>query len=240
MIFTKDNIHNIEELIEKSNSEGVAILIDKPLKWTSFDIVAKLRGLLKIKKIGHAGTLDPLATGLLIICAGKYTKKINEFQDLYKEYSGKVKLGVTTKSYDTEFEEENFCDISHLTNEIIYDTANSFIGKQLQMPPMFSAKKVGGKKLYELARKNIEIERKPNEIEFIDVKVEYLAPFFDFHIKCSKGTYIRSFAYDFGAKLGVGAYLYSLRRTAIGDFKVEDSIDIKQLADTLKKYRENL
>ena len=236
MIYSKSNFHDIEELIAASQSTGAAILVDKPLEWTSFNVVAKIRNMLKIKKIGHAGTLDPLASGLLILCTGKFTKKIYEFQDLYKEYSGQIKIGATTKSYDSEFPEDNLCDISHITEQLVTDEAMKFLGKQLQYPPMFSAKKVKGKKLYELARKDIVIELKANEVEFFDVKVDYHSPYIDFYIKCSKGTYIRSFAFDLGARLGVGGYLNSLRRTAIGQYRVEDAINMNDFIELVKNY----
>lgn len=234
MIFSLDNLANKDELVAASNSTGAAILIDKPLDWTSFNVVSKIRNLLKVKKVGHAGTLDPLATGLLIICIGKYTKKISEFQDLFKEYTGEVKLGAITKSYDSEFKEENICDISFLDELTVNEAAKTFLGKQMQYPPMFSAKKVGGKKLYELARKDIVIERKSNEVEFFDVNIQYSAPIAYFYIKCSKGTYIRSFANDLGEKLQVGGYLKSLRRTGIGDFVVDNAIKLKDFIDLFK------
>lgn len=238
MIYTQKNKTEIEELIAASNSTGAAILIDKPLTWTSFNVVSKIRNLLKVKKIGHAGTLDPLADGLLILCTGKFTKKIQEFQDLYKEYSGVVKLGATTNSYDSEFPEENISDISHLTEEMIIAEAHSFLGKQKQFPPMFSAKKVKGKKLYELARKGITIELSPSDVEFYQIDVKFKPPFVEFYIKCSKGTYIRSFANDLGAKLGVGGYLHSLRRTAIGDLKVDDAVRLDEFIELVKNVSE--
>ena len=236
MIFTKHNINDVGNLIETAHSEGIAILIDKPLNWTSFDVIAKLRYLIKIKKIGHAGTLDPLADGLLIVCAGKYTKKINEFQDLHKEYSGLVKLGATTPSYDSEFDEENICDISAVTETQVIEAGMSFIGKQMQYPPAFSAKKIKGKKLYEYARKGITVEIHPNEVEFLDVKISYAPPFADFYIKCSKGTYIRSFANDMGVKLGVGGYLAKLRRTAIGQYRADDAVILSDLVTLLSDF----
>ncbi|MBX3043388.1 MAG: tRNA pseudouridine(55) synthase TruB [Candidatus Kapabacteria bacterium] len=236
MIFSKSNTDNIEEFIAASHSTGAAILIDKPVDWTSFNVVAKIRNLLKVKKVGHAGTLDPLATGLLIICTGKFTKKINEFQDLYKEYTGEIKIGAVTKSYDSEFPEENIKDISHISDEMVIESSRSFIGRHKQFPPMFSAKKVNGKKLYELARKDIKIELKANEVDFFNVIAKYEPPLVDFYIKCSKGTYIRSFAYDLGEKLGVGGYLKSLRRTAIGDFRADDAIKMNDFIDIISNY----
>lgn len=234
MIYTQNNKNEIEELIAASNSTGAAILIDKPLNWTSFNVVAKIRNLLKVKKIGHAGTLDPLADGLLILCTGKFTKKICEFQDLHKEYSGLVKLGATTNSYDSEFPEEKNTDISHITEEFVRNEANKFLGKQNQLPPMFSAKKVKGKKLYELARKGISIERSPSEVEFFNIEVSYDSPLVEFNIKCSKGTYIRSFANDLGENLGVGGYLKSLRRTAIGNLNVNEAVRLEEFIELVK------
>ncbi len=234
MIFDNTNINDIDLLNEYVQNTGFALLIDKPIHWTSFDVVAKIRNLLKIKKIGHAGTLDPLADGLLILCVGKFTKKINEFQDLYKEYQGQIKIGATTKSYDSEFEEENICDISSILNDNVQSLIDNFIGEQLQVPPMFSAKKVNGKRLYELARKNQNIVLEPSLVNFYDIKLSYSAPYIDFYIKCSKGTYIRSFARDIGDKLNVGGYLTSLRRIGIGDYKVTNAIKLIELIKFLK------
>lgn len=239
MIYSQSNKYEIKELIAASQSTGAAILIDKPLNWTSFNAVAKVRNLLKPKKIGHAGTLDPLATGLLILCTGKFTKIIYEFQDLYKVYTGTVKLGAITKSYDSEFEEENITNIDDLQESDIIFQAKQFLGKQLQMPPMFSAKKVNGKRLYELARKDIEVIRTPNEVEFFEIDVEYIKPFVNFRICCSKGTYIRTFANDLGASLRVGGYLTSLRRNYIGGYNVDDAITIDEFIELVKEYKDS-
>ncbi|MDX9791348.1 MAG: tRNA pseudouridine(55) synthase TruB [Candidatus Kapaibacterium sp.] len=242
MIYDNTNSNNISELLENALSDGIALLVNKPLNWTSFDVVAKIRNTLKIKKVGHAGTLDPLASGLLIICCGKYTKKIDEFQGLFKEYTGEIKLGAVTKSYDSEFEEENICDVGHIDDSLVKQVASQFVGRQLQYPPMFSAKKVKGKKLYELARKDIQIEVKPSEVEIFEVKVDYISPVINFYIKCSKGTYIRSFANDVGKQLGVGAYLKSLVRVGIGDYKLDNALELDSFIVKVKnqEYNENI
>lgn len=210
--------------------EGKIFLIDKPLDWTSFDVVNKIRwnirkayNLKKIK-VGHAGTLDPKATGLLIICTGKFTKRIDEIQAESKVYTGRIKLGVVTPTYDTESEETETFPIDHISEELIHTTAQKFIGEIEQFPPAHSAVKQDGKRLYELARAGKEIELKPRRIsiqEFRITKIEM--PFVEFEIQCGKGTYIRSLAYDFGKALNSGGYLTELRRTKIGDFSVENA-----------------
>jgi len=212
--------------------EGQLILIDKPLQWTSFQVVNKLRWLISrtfnIKKIkvGHAGTLDPLATGLLIICTGKMTKKIDEFQGMPKEYTGTFTLGATTPSFDLETEIDQKFSISHITEASIKDAAFKFLGEQDQIPPMYSAIKKDGNRLYELARKGEKIEVQSRKITVYDFEItEVDLPQVVFRIKCSKGTYIRSIADDFGKYLETGAYLSSLRRTMIGDLSVENAIN---------------
>jgi len=212
--------------------KGQVLLIDKPLHWTSFDVVNKLRYAilkkynLKRFKVGHAGTLDPLATGLLIICVGKATKTINNFQNLDKEYTGTFFLGGTTPSYDLETPVNQIFGTAHITHELVLKTAKNFIGKQLQTPPIFSAIKKNGKKLYEHARKGESVTIKPRNIEikeFEILKIEM--PEIYFRVKVSKGTYIRSLAFDFGSTLNSGAYLANLRRTKIGVFNVDNAID---------------
>ncbi len=210
--------------------KGKVLLIDKPLGWTSFDVVNKIRyailkkhGIKKFK-VGHAGTLDPLATGLLIICVGKATKTIETYQGMDKEYTGIITLGATTPSYDLETGIDKTYPIEHIDEMLIQETAKSFIGKYAQTPPIFSAIKKNGKKMYEHARKGEEVvmEKRPVEIkEFEIIKIDL--PEVHFRTKVSKGTYIRSLAYDFGKKLNSGAYLSSLRRTKIGDFHVKDA-----------------
>jgi tRNA pseudouridine55 synthase len=214
---------------------GQLFLIDKPIDWTSFDAVRKIRNTIKIKKVGHAGTLDPLATGLLIICTGKFTKQINEYMGMEKEYTGTITLGHTTATYDRESEPENAKDIAHLTHEQLQTATLPFIGDILQKPPMFSAIKKNGERLYELARRGeaIELEDRPVTISVFELtKIEL--PHVHFKVVCSTGTYIRSLANDFGAALGVGGYLSSLRRTRIGKFIVEDAITVDQAVTQIK------
>lgn len=214
---------------------GSALLIDKPYTWTSFQVVKKVKFKLtrhygKKIKIGHAGTLDPLATGLLIICIGKFTKRIEEFQAAEKEYTGTFYLGATTPSHDLEHPVEKTYPINHITNEEIIETAKEFIGLQKQVPPIFSAKWVDGKRAYKLAREEQKVELTPKEIEIKNFEITNIdLPNVDFRIVCSKGTYIRSIARDFGEKLNTGAYLSVLKRTRIGDFRLEDALQIEDL-----------
>ncbi len=215
-------------------AEGQLILIDKPLYWTSFDAVRKVRYLVKTKKVGHAGTLDPLATGLLIICTGKFTKKINEYMAQEKEYTGTITLGATTPTYDLESEPCDFKNVYDITAEQIHEATKLFMGQIMQTPPIHSAIKQDGKRVYELARKGIDVKLEPRQItikEFLITKIEM--PVVHFKIVCSTGTYIRSLANDFGEKLGCGGYLSSLRRTRIGNFSASD-------ADTIEKFEEKI
>lgn len=225
---------------------GEVLLFDKEENWSSFDVIAyikpaildyekKKRGIKQKIKIGHAGTLDPLATGLLVVCTGKKTKQIEQIQGLRKVYTGSFYLGATTPSYDKELPENNHYPIDHITEDLILITAKQFIGKQLQVPPIYSAINVGGKRSYELARQNIELQLSPKPIEiyrFEIVKIEL--PYVFFEIECSKGTYIRAIARDFGKALNSGAYLYSLRRTKIGDYEVKDALTVRQFVNVLK------
>lgn len=217
---------------EEDFKNGQVLLIDKPLTWTSFQVVNKLRWHIRqtfdIKKIkvGHAGTLDPLATGLLIICTGKFTKKIHEYQAQTKEYTGTITLGATTPSYDLETEVNETFPTEHLTNELIHKTTAQFTGEISQKPPIFSAIKKDGKRLYELARAGETTEIKSRLVtvhEFEITKIDL--PNIDFRIVCSKGTYIRSIAYDFGLALNSGGHLSKLRRTKIGNFSVDDAVE---------------
>jgi len=218
--------------MEPIQDEGRVLLINKPLQWTSFDVVNKLRFKLKIKKIGHAGTLDPLATGLLIICVGKMTKRIEEFMSFEKEYTGKFVLGQTTPSYDLETEVSEPKNVDHLTREEITQATSSFMGKISQLPPLHSAIRVGGKRAYEFARKGQELELKPREVEIGTFDItEINLPEVRFRIVCSKGTYIRSIARDFGNALGVGAYLSELCRTRIGEYRLENALTIEQVTN---------
>ncbi len=214
----------------KLSDEGNMLLINKPLEWTSFDVVNKLRYILKIKKIGHAGTLDPLATGLLIICVGKMTKRIEEFMGQEKEYTGKFILGQTTPSHDLETEVTERKDISGLTEISIREATKNFTGKISQLPPQHSAIRIGGKRAYEFARKGEEIELKPREVEVSEFEITSIAlPEISFRIVCSKGTYIRSLARDYGNALGVGAYMSELCRTRIGPYTLENAVGIDQV-----------
>jgi tRNA pseudouridine55 synthase len=224
----------VDPAIQQPYLEGKVLLINKPLHWTSFDVVRKLRSLLQIKKIGHAGTLDPLATGLLIVCTGKFTKKINEYMAQEKEYTGTITLGAVTPTYDLESEPEKLKDFSFVTSAILKTATEKFIGDIEQLPPMFSAIKKDGVALYELARRGEEVELKPRNIHigsFTITKVEL--PVVHFKVTCSTGTYIRSLAHDYGQALGCGAYLSSLCRTRIGEFKLEDALSMEEFENGL-------
>jgi tRNA pseudouridine55 synthase len=216
--------------------EGVLLLIDKPREWTSFDVVNKLRYKLKIKKIGHAGTLDPLATGLLIIGVGKFTKKLNELQGLDKVYEGIISIGKTTPSYDLETEFDSEADISGVTAEAINQAVLSLTGAQNQIPPVYSAIKVDGERAYKQARRKEDIKLQPRPVTIYEFEVNKIdgADLY-FRVKCSKGTYIRSIAYDLGALLGVGGYLKELRRTEVGPYNI---FDAAQLDDFIKKLED--
>ena len=213
--------------------EGELILIDKELNWTSFDVVNKIRYAIKKKfdikkiKVGHAGTLDPLATGLLIICCGKMTKSIDNFSAMNKTYSGKVTIGSTTPSYDLETKPNVHYPIDHIDEKLILKTAKKFIGKIFQTPPMFSAIKKDGVRLYNLARqgKEIKIDKREVSIDSFEI-TSFNLPEISFNVTCSKGTYIRSLAHDFGKELKSGAHLSELRRIKIGDYSVKDSVKV--------------
>ena len=221
--------------------EGQVLLIDKPLKWSSFQAVNKLKYILKRHynlpkkfKIGHAGTLDPLATGLLIVCTGKFTKRITEIQGQAKEYTGTFTVGATTPSYDLETEIDATFPTKHITSDLIEETTKQFLGEIDQKPPVYSAIKKEGKRLYEHARAGEEVEiafRKTTIYEFEITRIEL--PEIDFRVTCSKGTYIRSLAFDFGIALNSGAYLSALRRTKIGDYSVENAIEPEAFEKTL-------
>ena len=213
--------------------EGELILIDKELNWTSFDVVNKIRYAIKKKfdikkiKVGHAGTLDPLATGLLIICCGKMTKSINNFSAMNKTYSGKITIGSTTPSYDLETKPNVHYPIDHIDEKLILKTAKKFVGKIFQTPPMFSAVKKDGVRLYNLARQGKEIKIDKREISIDSFEItSFNLPEISFNVTCSKGTYIRSLAHDFGKKLNSGAHLSELRRIKIGDYSVKDSVKV--------------
>jgi tRNA pseudouridine 55 synthase len=216
--------------------KGEEILIDKPFGWSSFKVVYEIRNSIGWLKIGHAGTLDPFATGLLILCTGKKTKSISEFQDLEKTYSGTITLGKATPSMDLETEILSEKPFSHITEEQIYLLKEEFTGKIMQVPPMYSAIKQNGKNLYKLARKGKTVERQPRQINisgFNITKIEL--PLVHFEIICSKGTYLRVIANDFGEKLGCGGVLSSLRRSKIGDFSVENALSVEEFKERLNK-----
>ena len=214
---------------------GEMILIDKELNWTSFDVVSKLRNSIKKKlnikkiKVGHAGTLDPLATGLLIICTGKMTKRIDEFSGLNKTYIGKMTIGSTTPSYDLETKPNVYYPTEHINKNLIIETAKKFVGKIDQKPPVFSAVKKDGVRLYKLARKGVKVDVEKREIIIHDFLISSINfPEIEFSLTCSKGTYIRSLAHDFGKELGSGAHLSELRRTFIGDYSVDNSLKLME------------
>jgi len=221
--------------------EGEVLLINKPLHWTSFQLVNKLRWLIKRKlgikkiKVGHAGTLDPLASGLMIICTGKKTKEISQHQAAEKEYIATLKLGATSPSYDGETEETYFYPTKHISKELVISVCNQFIGEIEQFPPIFSAIKVKGKKLYESARKGNKVKIKPriiriNELEIIKMDLPYIK----LRVSCSKGTYIRSLAYDLGKAMNTGAWLFELQRTKIGSETIKNAIDINDFQQMIK------
>ncbi|KAF2520122.1 tRNA pseudouridine(55) synthase TruB [Flavobacterium salilacus subsp. salilacus] len=222
-------------------TEGKILLIDKPLKWSSFQAVNKIKwslkkhlGLKKIK-VGHAGTLDPLATGLLIVCTGKFTKRITELQGMEKEYTGTFYMGATTPSYDLETEIDATFPTEHIDENLINETVKQFLGEIDQKPPIFSAIKKDGKRLYEHARKGEEVEIASRKTTIHEFEITRIAlPEVDFRVVCSKGTYIRSLAHDFGIALQSGAHLTALRRTKIGEFSVTDAIDPETFEDEVK------
>ncbi|WP_236975744.1 tRNA pseudouridine(55) synthase TruB [Membranihabitans maritimus] len=225
---------------ELLKEQGKVFLIDKPLEWTSFDVVAKLRNACKRVlnqkkyKVGHAGTLDPLASGLLIICTGKMTKQINQFQDLPKEYTGTIFLGATRPSFDKETPINEYFSTDHITEEMMQNAAAKLTGEIDQKVPIFSAVKVDGQRMYKLARKGEDVKIKSRKVfveEFTINSVTF--PEVEFKIRCSKGTYIRAMADDFGKLLNGGAYLSSLRRTAIGEYSVENAWEIEELVEEL-------
>lgn len=233
---------NLKNLQATDYLEGQVILIDKPLEWTSFQAVNKVRWLIRksfdIKKIkvGHAGTLDPLATGLLLICTGKFTKKIDTFQAQEKEYTGTLTLGATTPSYDLETEINQTFDLSGITPEKIREAVTHFLGEIKQQPPVFSALKKDGKRLYEFARSGETVEIPHRNVTISAFEITQIdLPNIDFRVVCSKGTYIRSLAHDFGKALNNGAHLSALRRTKIGEFSVENAVRIEDFQDSLPR-----
>ena len=231
----------MQEFTQQTNfQEGVKVYIDKPLQWSSFDVVHKMRNLirnhfsLKWIKVGHTGTLDPLASGLMIVCTGRETKNIQHYLEHDKEYLATICLGKTTPSFDRETEVDNTYPVDHITEDLINSTLLQFIGTQDQVPPIFSAKWVDGKRAYDLARQGKKVELKPKEIRMYSIDmIGYKPPDLTLKIKCSKGTYIRALARDIGKSLDSGGHLVELRRTAIGDISIDQ-------AWTLTKFEENL
>ena len=211
-------------------------MINKPLEWTSFDAVRKIRNTIRIKKVGHAGTLDPLATGLLIICTGKFTKKINEYMAKEKEYTGTFTLGAITPTYDLESEPGEFKSTEDITPSQIREATSNFLGPILQVPPAHSAIKIEGKRVYELARKGKEVKLEPRPVTISEFEITNIdMPVVSFRVVCSTGTYIRSLANDFGKVLGCGAYLSSLCRTRIGEHRLDQAISIEEFISQVKK-----
>ncbi len=233
----------MEEKVRSIFEEGQILLFDKPLYWTSFDLVNKVRimirsafGIKKIK-VGHAGTLDPLATGLVIICTGKFTKKIDEFRDLDKEYVATFHLGETTPSFDLETETDNRYPTDHINEELVKKVLDSFIGEQKQLPPMYSAKLIDGTRAYEYARKGVHKELEPASVTFREIELlSFGIPDIKVRLVCTKGTYIRSFARDLGAALNSGSYLAALERTSIGSFHVNKAFSLEKF----QKYIEQM
>lgn len=224
--------------------EGQVLLFDKPLYWTSFDLVGKVRNILRSSlglrkiKVGHAGTLDPLASGLMIICTGKATKKIDQFRDLDKEYMATFYAGATTPSFDLETETDHSYPTGHITEELVREKLAGFIGEQKQLPPMYSAKLIAGKRAYEYARQGIHKELEPVTVYFREVElISCDLPEIKVRIVCSKGTYIRSFARDLGVALGSGCYLSALERTSIGDLRLENAYDIDKFSLFVEQSR---
>lgn len=214
---------------------GQVILIDKPVNWTSFDVVSKIRKLIKVKKVGHAGTLDPLATGLLIVCTGKNTKVISDYQEKRKKYTGIITLGKSSPSMDlaTDVTEKILSD--NLTQDKIIEVRNKFLGKILQVPPMYSAVKHKGKALYKFARAGKEVEREPKQVEVFSFEILKIdLPDIHFEIVCSKGTYIRTIANDFGNEFNCGGILSLLRRTEIGEYKVDDAYEMNEFSSMFR------
>ncbi len=225
-------------------AKGEVLLVDKPLRWTSFDVVNKIRNALKKQygkiKVGHAGTLDPLATGLLIICTGKFTKRIDEFQAQEKEYTGTILLGATTPTLDAEMAPDKIFPTEHITPELVHEAVKKFIGEIDQMPPMFSALKVGGETAYKAARAGRELELKSRKVLIKEFEITNIdLPKVSFRVVCSKGTYIRSLARDLGTALDSGGYLTSLCRTRIGDFKIADAWELQKLGEKIAEMSTN-
>ncbi len=221
-------------------SEGKMLLIDKPFKWTSFDVVRKVRHLTKTKKVGHAGTLDPLATGLLIVCTGKFTKKINEYMAQEKEYTGTITLGATTPTYDLESEPQDFKPFLNITALEVEEATKPFTGAIQQIPPIHSAIKKDGQRVYELARKGIDVKLEPRPVTIHSFEItKFELPVVHFKVVCSTGTYIRSLANDYGQQLGCGGYLSSLCRTRIGPYLLSDAYSMEGIETMVSETNQN-
>ena len=234
----------MEEEAKSIFEEGQVLLFNKPLYWTSFDLVGKVRNILRGSlglhkiKVGHAGTLDPLASGLMILCTGKATKKIDRFRDLDKEYLATFHAGATTPSFDLETETDHSYPISHITEDIVREKLAGFLGEQKQLPPMYSAKLISGKRAYEFARKGIHKELEPVSVYFREIElISFDLPDIRVRIVCSKGTYIRSFARALGIALNSGCYLSALERTSIGELKLENAFDIENFPEFVEQTR---
>ncbi len=220
--------------------DGQVLLIDKPLEWTSFQVIGKLRWIFKIRKIGHAGTLDPLATGLLIVCTGKFTKKINEYMGMEKEYTGTITLGATTPTYDLESEPIDFKPVEQFTTQQITEATKPFTGPIQQIPPAHSAIQINGQRAYDLARQGKEVKLEPRSVTIQKFEITNVElPKVYFKVVCSTGTYIRSLANDFGAALGAGGYLSSLRRTRIGIFNVTDAKTPAEIEAEMANFKQS-
>ncbi len=236
MILSASTLSHYSEWHQSIASEGGVVLIDKASGWTSFDVIAKLRGITSIRKVGHAGTLDPLVTGLLIVCLGKATTTILTYQDAVKRYEAIVRFGARTKTDDAEGEEEDICDVSGLKADQVEAQLDNFRGAIEQIPPMFSAIKKNGVRLYKLARKGVDVERAARSVTVHSLDLlKYNSPHATLDILCSKGTYIRSLARDLGDKLECGAYLSGLRRSAIGDYSVDEALSLEQINEAASK-----
>ncbi|MES2767177.1 MAG: tRNA pseudouridine(55) synthase TruB [Bacteroidota bacterium] len=242
MLLDATTLSQFDEWLAEAQSSGGVALIDKQKGWTSFDVIAKMRGITRIKKTGHAGTLDPLATGLLIVCCGRAaTKTIDTYQAQRKEYRTVVKLGATTKTDDAEGEEENILPTDGILLKDIEEVLKDFQGEISQVPPMYSAIKKDGVPMYKLARKDITVEIAPRNITIYSLKIiEFNSPFITLDVECSKGTYIRSLARDIGKALGCGGFMADLRRTAIGEYRVENAVTIDQIRQQMLLKTESI
>ena len=228
------------ENLTNKYAEGQLILIDKPLDWTSFDVVRKIRSQIRIKKVGHAGTLDPLATGLLIVCTGKFTKKINEYMGMEKEYTGSFTLGAVTPTYDLESEPREHKDLTQITIDQINEATKQFTGEIQQVPPIHSAIKQAGRPVYLMARKGLDVKLEPRKVTIKHFSIDRIElPKIYFRVVCTTGTYIRSLANDYGAALECGAYLSGLRRTRIGEYEVSNAMSIEDFVQQINNEQKS-